>query len=215
MQEFQSDLQLLFTRLSSRLSPREMADLKPIGEKLNSLADHREVKINHSIMEVICASHLIANGYRVDVEHDMGEGIVCDLWGKSADGEEVAIEVETGFVPPEEALNPISYRRARITSKTARYSIVSDKFGLAIPNYHILQIPKVLTLPMGERRSGDLLILLKECAGYYKNPPISLMELMSCHLDTIYIIWIDDCRVAEMEPGEYFSSYLTSSEKMI
>ncbi len=211
MQEFQSDLELLFTRLSGKVTGEVMLALKPINDRLNLLADRHEVKINHSVMEIICASHLIARGYETEVEREMGESMKCDLSGKRRikDGnEKIVVEVETGFVPPEEALDPIAYRRTRITSKIARYSMFSDKFALTTPNYHILQIPEVLTLSPKDRDRGELSGLLKECIGYYKNPPISLMELMSCHLDAVYVIWIDDCRVVEMDPSEYLGSYL-------
>ena len=209
MQEFQSDLELLFTCLASKMSAEVMQSLKPINERLNYLSDRHEVKINHSVMEVICASYLIAKGYRVEVERDIGGGMTCDLFGIGSKNE-VIVEVETGFVPPEEALGPIAYRRTRVASKIAMYGIFFAHQWQAAPNYHILQIPKVLSLPPGERDRGELSSLVKECEGYYKSPPISIMELMSCHLDAIYIIWVDDCRVVEMGPVEYLDSYSRS-----
>ena len=209
MQQFRSDLDLLLTRLSARVNPQIMKGLESIHDRLNLLADRREVKINHSVMELICASHLISKGYWVEVEREIGGGMVCDLYGRMGQGEgrDIVTEVETGFVPPEESLDPTSYRRTRIASKIARYSLFSDLFALATPNYHTLQIPEVLIYPPKNRDGEELSTLAEECAGHYKNPPISLMELLSCHLDAVYIIWVDECRVVEMTPAEYIGSY--------
>ena len=43
------------------------------------------------------------------------------LFGKKGDGTAI-IEIETGFTPPEHALDTVDYYAARIVSKIARYS---------------------------------------------------------------------------------------------
>ena len=40
------------------------------------------VKINHSILELICASSLISRGYAVEVEKDVSDILVCDVYAK-------------------------------------------------------------------------------------------------------------------------------------
>jgi hypothetical protein len=72
--------------------------------------------------------------------------------------ETLVVEVETGFVPPEAALAPIRYRQARIAAKIARYSGHSQRFALATPGYHVLQVPEVLLQPPDERKKKELKI---------------------------------------------------------
>src|SRR4029453_16209889 len=79
------------------------------------------VKINHSAMELVCARHLIRYGYNVDVEKQLTNILVCDFHANKGDGEAI-VEIETGFIPPEHALDPLSYYVARLASKIARYS---------------------------------------------------------------------------------------------
>lgn len=92
-----------------------------VKNRLIELYKRNIVKINHSVMELVCARHLIRYGYSVDVEKRLTDILVCDVYATKGDGEAV-VEIETGFVPPEHALDPLSYYTARITSKIARYS---------------------------------------------------------------------------------------------
>ena len=97
------------------------------------------VKINHSILELICASTLISRGYSVDVEKDITDILVCDIFAKKGGGNTI-IEIETGFTPPEHAMDTIDYFSARIMSKIARYSQHCSKFSLATPVVGLLPI---------------------------------------------------------------------------
>ena len=54
-------------------------------------------------MELVCAKHLIEFGYTVDVE-DWFDILVCDVFASKGDGEAI-VEIETGFIPPEHALD--------------------------------------------------------------------------------------------------------------
>jgi len=40
------------------------------------------VKINHSILELVCISSLISRGYAVDVEKGISDILVCDIYAK-------------------------------------------------------------------------------------------------------------------------------------
>ncbi|MEM0269185.1 MAG: hypothetical protein QXI51_07510, partial [Candidatus Korarchaeum sp.] len=118
---FRSDLRKLATRLDERgVVAREKLD--PLIDKLVDLHRKGLVKINHSAMEIVVAAHFIARGYEVDVEVPIDD-LKCDLL--CLKGSKVIVEVETGYVPPEHALDPDSFCRARIASKIARYSINS------------------------------------------------------------------------------------------
>jgi hypothetical protein len=79
------------------------------------------VKINHSVMEILCAAKLLWDGYNVDVEHVLSDSLVCDVMGEK-NGQTTMVEIETGYIPPEHALDPSTYTFARIISKIARYS---------------------------------------------------------------------------------------------
>ncbi len=96
------------------------------------------VKINHSILELICASNLISRGYAVEVEKDVSNILVCDIFGKKGGGSTI-IEIETGFTPPDHAMDTIDYFAARLMSKIARYSQYCGKFSLATPGVGFYQ----------------------------------------------------------------------------
>lgn len=96
------------------------------------------MKINHPIMELICAKYLMSNGY--EVERQLNDILTCDVYAVRG-SESLIVEVKRGFVPPEHALEPVAYNGARVASKVARYSRYADKFGLGAPPYYIMQTP--------------------------------------------------------------------------
>ena len=56
--------------------------------------------------------------------------LVCDIYAKKGGGNTI-VEIETGFTPPDHAMDTIDYFSARIMSKIARYSNHCSKFSLA------------------------------------------------------------------------------------
>ena len=66
------------------------------------------------------------------------------------------IEIETGFTPPEHALDTVDYYAARIVSKIARYSKYCEKFSLATPVVNILPMSKIFLLPPNARNLDDI-----------------------------------------------------------
>ena len=54
------------------------------------------VKINHSAMELVCAKHLIRYGYKVDVEKQLTDILICDVYAEKGDGAAI-VEIETGL----------------------------------------------------------------------------------------------------------------------
>jgi hypothetical protein len=156
-------------------------------------------------MELVCAKHLIRYGYVVDVEQQLTDILVCDVFAKKGDGEAI-VEIETGFIPPEHALDPLSYYAARIASKIARYSRYGNQFVLATPPVCILPIPKIFRRPPRDRKKADLNQVKSLCDKYYRNPPVSMSEILNGRLHMIYIINIDDGKVVEMDVESYFDS---------
>jgi hypothetical protein len=202
MKKFDRDLDILLTRLNKNTDKETKKKLNRLKDRLIHLNEKNIVKINHSVMELVCAKHLILKGYEVDVERPLEGGLICDLYGIKGFGS-LIVEVETGFVPPDHALDPATYCKARIASKITRYGNHSDKFALGVPPYYILQIPPALTKPPRDRKSEELREIKSRCDLYYKNPPVSLDEIRNARLHTIYVIDVDWVTVREVDPSTY------------
>ena len=160
------------------------------------------VKINHSVLELICAANLISRGYDVDVEQSVSEILVCDLFAKKGDGSTI-IEIETGFTPPDHALDTVDYYSVRILSKIARYSQYCDKFSLATPVIGLLPIPALFLTPPHYRKNDEIKKLKIMCDRFYKNPPIDFDEILNARLHSIYLINIDKNFAKELDPCHY------------
>nr|AHM02022.1 hypothetical conserved protein [uncultured miscellaneous Crenarchaeota group] len=201
MNKFDRDLGILLTRLNKDADKETEKKLKILKDKLIRLNEENVVKINHSVMELVCAKHLVLKGYEVDIERPI-DGLICDLYGVKGLGSHV-VEVETGFIPPSHALDPANYRKSRIASKIIRYGNYSDKFALGVPPYYLLQIPAILVKPPRDRTMEDLKYLKTLCDLYYRNPPVSLDEIRNARIHTIYIIDVDGVVVREVDPATY------------
>jgi len=201
MNKFDRDLEILLARFNSDTIQEDQKKLNVLKDKLIRLHEENVVKINHSVMELVCAKHLILKGYEVDIERPV-DGLVCDLYGVKGLGSHI-VEVETGFIPPRHALNPANYRKSRIASKIIRYGNHSDKFALGVPPYYLLQIPDILVKPPRDRTPKDLKYLKTLCDLYYKNPPVSLDEIRNARIHTIYIIDVDKVAISEVDPTTY------------
>jgi integrase len=173
--------------------------------RLIELYKRNIVKINHSAMELVCARHLIRYGYAVDVERQLNDILICDLYATKGEGEAI-VEIETGFIPPEHALDPLSYYSARVASKIARYSKFANQFVLATPPVSVLPIPKIFRRPPRDRSREDIKKVKELCDRYYRNPPISFSEVLNSRLHIIYIINVDQGKVTEMDVDSYFDA---------
>jgi len=207
-EKFGVDLDILLSKLVPDSGDPAFSKLDAIRAKLVKMHRQNLVKINHSAMEVICAKHLISKGYDVDVEHPVEGALVCDLFGIKGDGRAV-VEIETGFVPPEHALDPSSYYSARVTSKIARYSAFADKFSLGSPLYQVLPIPPLFLKPTRLRSLEEIEEAKRLCDRYYKNPPIALEEISVARVHSVFLIDVDSGYVREFDPETYRESVLT------
>ena len=205
LERFTEDVNTLSSKLVEQESDEVVRKLDFVKYRLIELYKKKLVKINHSTMELVCARHLIHYGYTVDVEKQLTNILVCDLFATKGDGETI-VEIETGFIPPEHALDPLSYYSARIASKIARYSKFSNQFVLATPPVSILSIPKVFGRPPRYRKSSEVEQVKSLCDRYYRNPPVSVNEIQTARLHMIYIINIDDGRITEMDIESYFEA---------
>ncbi|MGH9992182.1 MAG: hypothetical protein ACREAZ_05995 [Nitrososphaera sp.] len=195
------------TSLSDKMSSGEPEDIVErmnfVKNRLIDLYQRNLVKINHSVMELVCAKHLIRYGYHVDVEKQLTDILVCDAYAKKGDGVAI-VEIETGFIPPEHALDPLAYYVARIASKIARYSKYANQFVLATPPVSVLPIPGVFRRPPRDRRPAEIRSVKQLCDRYYRNPPVTEDEILNARLQMIYIINIDIGKVVEMDLDSYF-----------
>ena len=209
MKEFEKDLNVLAERLCLGEEKYVSREIVRLRDRLIALHDSNLVKINHSVMELVCAKYLVLAGYYVDLERTL-DGLSCDVYATKGLGTMI-IEVETGFVPPEHALNPSTYIKARIASKITRYSGFAEKFGLAVPPHYVMPVPQVLVEPPRSRRNDGIMAVKKLCDMYYSNPPVSLEEIRNAHIHTIYILDVDNGTVKETEP----TTYMEKAEHLI
>ena len=114
LEKFRDDVFKITDKLSERLTDEQIKKLSFVRERLVELYQQNLVKINHSVLEIICASELIRDGYLVNVEERLSDILVCDIFATKGDGS-VIIEIETGFTPPAHALNTVDYYAVRLS----------------------------------------------------------------------------------------------------
>ena len=202
VEKFQDDVYAITELLSKNLLPDLMPKLNSVRQNLIESYKKNLVKINHSVLELICAAELISHGFTVDVEKSISEILICDLFGKKNDDSAI-IEIETGFTPPEHALDTVDYYAARIISKIARYSKYCGKFSLATPVVNILPISEIFLLPPNARNIDDVKKLKKLCDRFYKNPKINLEDIQNAHIHSVYLINTDKGFAKELDPELY------------
>ncbi|MDH3191811.1 MAG: hypothetical protein OEM18_03900 [Nitrosopumilus sp.] len=210
IEKFRNDVYEITDRLSKNLSENDLPKLNYVRQQLIEMYQKNLVKINHSVLELICASNLIARGYVVEVEKQVSDILVCDIFAKKGGGNTI-IEIETGFTPPDHALDTIDYYAARIMSKISRYSQFCSKFSLATPVIGLVPIPKIFLLPPNARKELDVKKIKSFCDRYYKNPPIDYDDILNAHLHSIYLINIDKNFAKELDP----QGYVELSEKLL
>lgn len=205
LERFTADVTNLADKMTVGESEEIIMRMDFVKSRLIELYKRNVVKINHSAMELVCARHLIRYDYAVDVERQLNDILICDLYATKGDGEAI-VEIETGFIPPEHALDPLSYYSARVASKIARYSKFANQFVLATPPVSVLPIPKLFRRPPRDRGRDEIMRVKELCDRYYRNPPVSFNEILNSHLHMIYIINVDQGKVTEMDIDSYFDA---------
>jgi hypothetical protein len=205
VRRFEKDLSQL-TRMLSEGEEKETRERLVLAKhRLLKLRKEDRVKINHSVLELLCAKTLITKGFDVEIEHPLAHDLVCDIYGKGR-GSTLIVEIETGFVPPTYALSPLSYCTARIASKMARYSRHADRFAFGTTPSNILPLPAIFQEPPGRRSAEELLKVKALCDIYYRHPPITVDQMVRAELDSIYVIDLDNLKVRELSPHAYIRS---------
>jgi hypothetical protein len=201
-ERFERDLIVLLSRLTCDSSSDYENKLNMLKDRLVKLQKENVVKINHSVMELVCAKHLIQKGYEVQIEYPLNSLLNCDLYGIKGLGN-LIVEVETGFIPPENALAPLTYTTARLSSKIIRYSSFAGKFALGVPPHYVLPFPRALAKPPRNRSNQEIEQIKNLCDAYYQKPPVTIPEIRNARIQGIYIIDVDRARVQEIDPEAY------------
>ena len=206
-ERFEQDLTALMSRLTLGVEKEAENKLNMLKDWLLNLQKENVVKINHSVMELVCAKHLILKGYEVQLEYPLNEVLTCDLYSVKGYGN-LIVEIETGFIPPEHALFPLTYTSARLASKIIRYSSFAGKFALGMPPHYILPFPRALAKPPRKRTPREIGLIKKLCDRYYQNPPVTEEEIQNARIQEIYIIDVDQAKVQELDPEAYMKRAL-------
>ncbi|MBT0160378.1 hypothetical protein G4O51_10390 [Candidatus Bathyarchaeota archaeon A05DMB-2] len=206
-EKFEQDLNALLSRLTSGVGKEVENKLTLLKDWLVNLQKENVVKINHSVMELVCAKYLILKGYEVQLEHPLNEILTCDLYSVKGYGN-LIVEVETGFIPPEHALCPLTYTSARLASKIIRYSSFAGKFALGMPPHYILPFPRALAKPPKKRTRKEVEAIKELCDLYYQNPPVTEEEIQNARIQDIYIIDVDHAETQELDPEAYMKRAL-------
>ena len=202
LEKFRDDVFKITDQLSERLTEEQIKKLSFVRGRLVELYQQNLVKINHSVLEIICASELIRHGYLVNVEERLSDILVCDIFATKGGGS-IIIEIETGFTPPAHALNTVDYYAARIMSKIARYSKYCSKFCLATPVVGVLPIPSIFLIPPLARNLNDVKKNQVICNRFYRNPAIEFDSILNAHLHSIYLINTDKVFAKQLDPQNY------------
>jgi hypothetical protein len=201
-EKFEQDLTTLLSRLTWNASLDTVNKLNVLKDGLVQLHNQNVIKINHSVMELVCAKYLIEKGYDVQLEYQLNELLTCDLYGTKGLGN-VIVEIETGFIPPENALAPLTYTSARIASKIIRYSSFAGKFALGVPPHYILPFARTLSKPPRNRTDQEIEQIKNLVDAYYQKPPVTIQEIRNARIHEVYIIDVDRANVQEIDPEDY------------
>jgi len=207
---FDQDLSTLLMRLTADVDKEAETKLAALKDWLVNLQKENVVKINHSVMELVCAKYLVLKGYDVQLEYALNDILTCDLYSTKGYGN-LIVEIETGFIPPDHALDPLSYTSARLASKIIRYSSFAGKFALGVPPHYILPFPRALAKPPRKRTMQDIEFIQTLCDKYYRNPPVTHDDICNARIHEIYIIDVDQTRIQEIDPETYLKRILHKS----
>jgi hypothetical protein len=201
-QKFETDILSLISKLAVDTTTVEEKKLNILKDRLLKLQKENVVKINHSVMELVCAKYLVQKEYELQIEYPLNEILTCDLYGVKGLGN-LIVEIETGFIPPENALAPLTYTSARLASKIIRYCSFAGKFALGVPPHYILPFPPIMAKPPRNRTDAEISQIKKLVDVYYQKPPVTIEEIRNARIQEIYIIDVDRLTVQEIDPEAY------------
>jgi hypothetical protein len=116
------------------------------------------------------------------------------------------MEIETGYVGPEYAIDPNKFLKARAARKIESYSQCSKKFFIGTPPHNIVYIPEIFLKPREKRTEAEIKYWNGLCAEYYKNPPLDFNNSKG-HIEGLYVIDVDSGEAHEMKVDDYMKNY--------
>ena len=189
--KFERDLTILLDRLTSNAPPTVENKLCMLKDWLVKLHNENLVKINHSVMELVCAKHLIEKGYEIQIEYPLNDTLNLRLIRHQRLRQHYRGN-RNGFYPTLKThCQPLTYTSARLASKIIRYSSFAGKFALGVPPHYILPFPRVLAKPPRNRTDLEIEQIKALCDAYYSKPPVTLEEIRNARIHEIYIIDVD------------------------
>jgi hypothetical protein len=204
VRRFRADLYELATRACSGDDQEVRSQIFGTADILVELY-RKNFKINHPALELVCARGLVKREYDIKVEHKLDKVLVCNVMGTRGDGI-LIVEIETGFIPPEAALEPSPYARGRIASKIVRYSRLARKFALGTTPSYVLDVPPFFARPLRERTTEEVAETKALTDVHYKKPPVTLDELMRARLHSIFVVDVDSATTREVDPETYLET---------
>ena len=93
LNRFRDDLDTVLGKMKADLEDAEYAQLLTLRDRLLELNRMNRVKINHSVMELICAMHLIKDGFEVELEHIVDK-VLCDVYATKGYGTAIVDNAE-------------------------------------------------------------------------------------------------------------------------
>jgi len=211
--DYQRDLKLLEEKLTSGMDATYAEKLHEIEQRLVDVRKKKKQSINHSAMILVVSKHLVIRRYKVEVEHDLGDGLVCDIYAyRPAGGQgtkptkDFIMEIETGYVGPEYAIDPNKFLKARAARKIESYSQYSKKFFIGTPPHNIVYIPEMFLKPREKRTEAEIKYWNGLCAEYYKNPSLDFNNSKG-HIEGLYVINVDSGGVQSMDVNSYMKKY--------
>ena len=99
LERFSSDVNTLSSKMTAEEESEETIHrMNFVKYRLDpELYKRNIVKINHSAMELVCASHLIHYDYSVDVEKQLTDILVCDLYATKGDRASDTLKLKLGL----------------------------------------------------------------------------------------------------------------------
>lgn len=193
------DLQTVYEKVSNYYGRN--LNLDDIYRKLLGLSKTGILNINHAILQLILSGYLLNNGFKVHVEVEV-QGGVMDIY--AIKGTDIGVEVETGYVPPNNAIKAEEFLMGRLSLKTARYSNMASEFYIAVPSFYLPPIPKELLLDPNERGEEDIRSIMRLIRKYSKTPDITLNDVKVSKINGIITINTKTMRVNVIDVKNFY-----------
>ena len=200
MDKVTRDFEIIYEKVSSCYG--NSSSLEEIYRKLLGLSKIGVLNINHSVLQLILSGYLLSKGFRVYVEVEV-QGGVMDIY--AIKGKDIGIEVETGYVPPNNAIDPEEFLMGRLSLKTVKYSNIVSEFYIAVPSFYIPPIPRELLLDPNERSEEEVRNIMRLIRKYSKTPDITINDVKTSKINGIITINTKDMKINIIDNKNFYS----------